>query len=277
MFDKFEPFKGLQKQAFAFSPTRYETWVGGKMIASGKTNSVVNAQVVNIEGKERVEISFNDSVLNTELAKKNIFDEFVTGSDRLQLITIPNETNSDNMGINIFKMTIGATRPSKNFSSNEPYCCNLFMQNGSIAKVTFSYSNPEKLLEFYHDQDEETFDLNFVFHSSDHLRYENGKHVSGPHGGAPRAVQVETNISGNEGFTVTMFNTDGGQAIVQMAPKQMKLINSGNGVIQLRGYGRDQMGASFADYGLTILYNNGNIEKCVLHMFDRGVEIEYLR
>ena len=32
-------------------------------------------------------------------------------------------------------------------------------------------------------------DLNFVFKSSDHLRYENGKHVSGPHGGAGRAVQ----------------------------------------------------------------------------------------
>ncbi|MCA6444096.1 MAG: hypothetical protein IM600_11765 [Bacteroidetes bacterium] len=119
-------------------------------------------------------------------------------------------------------------------------------------------------------------DLEFVFLSSDHLRYENGRHVSGPHGGAPRAVKVEANISGNEGFTVTMFNTDGGQAVVQMAPKQMKLVGSDNEKIQLKGYGHDAMGASFADYGLTIFHTNGNIEKCKLHMYDRGVDIEYL-
>lgn len=120
-------------------------------------------------------------------------------------------------------------------------------------------------------------ELDFVFHSSDHLRYENGRHVSGPHGGAPRAVKVEANINGNEGYTVTMFNTDGGQAVVQMAPKQMKLQQMDNEKIVLKGYGRDAYGASFADYGLTIYHDDGNIEKCVLHMFDRGVDIEYLR
>ena len=38
--------------------------------------------------------------------------------------------------------------------------------------------------------------LDFVFKSSDHLRYENGRQVSGPHGGARRAVKVEPNLSG---------------------------------------------------------------------------------
>lgn len=119
-------------------------------------------------------------------------------------------------------------------------------------------------------------DLNFVFHSSDHLRYENGIHTSGPHGGAPRAIKVEPNISGNEGFTVTMYNTDGGQANVQMAPKQMRVVERDNHKIQLKGYGNDALGFSFADYGLTIYHNDGNIEKCILHMHDRNVDIEYL-
>lgn len=117
----------------------------------------------------------------------------------------------------------------------------------------------------------------FIFKSSDHLRYQNGKHVSGPHGGAPRAIKVEDNISGNEGYTVTMFNTDGGQPVVQMAPKQMKLIESDNQKTILKGFGSDAMGSSFADYGLTIFHNNGSIEKCILHMYDRGVDIEYLQ
>ncbi|WP_157209259.1 hypothetical protein [Mariniflexile maritimum] len=118
--------------------------------------------------------------------------------------------------------------------------------------------------------------LDFLFKSSDHLRYENGNHVSGPHGGAPRAIKVEPNISGREGFTVTMFNTDG-QNVVQMAPKQMKIIQQNNDKIVLRGYGYDNMGSSFADYGLSIHFGNGKVDKCILHMHDRGVDIEYLK
>lgn len=122
--------------------------------------------------------------------------------------------------------------------------------------------------------------LNFVFKSSDHLRYENGRHVSGPHGGARRAVKVEPNISGNQGYTVTIFNLDGNHPVwqnnVQMAPKQMKIIEETANKIVLRGYGHDQMGSSFADYGLTIWYQGEEVEKCILHMHDRNVDIEYL-
>ncbi len=122
--------------------------------------------------------------------------------------------------------------------------------------------------------------LNFVFNSSDHLRYENGRHVSGPQGGARRAVKVEPNITGDEGYTVTLYNLDGNHPVwqnnVQMAPKQMKVIKQDNNMIILRGYGHDGMGASFSDYGLTIHYKNGQIIKCILHMHDRGVDIEYL-
>jgi tetratricopeptide (TPR) repeat protein len=134
----------------------------------------------------------------------------------------------------------------------------------------------EQLAQENENSELEELELEFVFHSSDHLRYENGLHVSGPHGGAPRAIKVEANIIGNVGYSVTMFNTDGGRSVVQMAPKQMKLIRADSEKIQLKGFGRDQMGASFDDYGLTIFHNDGNIEKCVLHMYDRGVDIEYL-
>lgn len=126
-------------------------------------------------------------------------------------------------------------------------------------------------------QDEEDLELEFVFHSSDHIRYENGKHVSGPHGSAPRAIKVEPNISGNKGYTVTLFNTDGGQAIVQMTPKQMKLISADNEKIVLRGYGNDSLGAAFEDYGLSVFHDDGTITKCILHMHDRLIDIEYIK
>jgi hypothetical protein len=122
--------------------------------------------------------------------------------------------------------------------------------------------------------------LNFIFKSPDHLRYENGIHVAGPHGGAGRAVKVEPNVSGYEGYTVTIFNLDGNHPVwqnnIQMAPKQMKIVQQTNDKVVLRGYGHDMMGASFADYGLTILFVNNQVNKCILHMHDRKVDLEYL-
>ncbi|PSJ72280.1 hypothetical protein C7N43_35085 [Sphingobacteriales bacterium UPWRP_1] len=121
---------------------------------------------------------------------------------------------------------------------------------------------------------------NFFFESSDHLRYQNGVHVAGPHGGARRAVKIEPNINGGEGYTVTIFNLDGlhpfWQNNIQMAPKQMKVVTSSDTVIGLRGYGSDSMGASFSDYGISIRHLAGKIEKVVLHMYDRQTEIHYL-
>lgn len=118
--------------------------------------------------------------------------------------------------------------------------------------------------------------LLFQFNSSDHIRYENGVHVSGPHGGAPRAVKVEPNISGGRGYTVTIYNTDD-QYVVQMTPKQMEIIKQDNNQIILRGFGSDLFGGSFADYGLTINYIENEIENCILHLLDRNVDIKYLK
>ena len=119
-----------------------------------------------------------------------------------------------------------------------------------------------------------------VFDSSDHIRFQNGQNVSGHNYGCNRRLVIEKNIQGDEGYTVTMYNLDGVHPLwknnVQMAPKQMKVIESNNDKIVLRGYGQDAMGASFADYGLTINLKNGQLYNCVLHMHDRGVDIEYL-
>ncbi len=153
MFDTFTPLRKLKKQAFTFRPTRFETWIEGAMVASGSTNSPIISKVIVSEGKEKVEVSFLDTKINKELAQANIFDEFISGNERLQLVTIPSETNVRSQGIMVFLMGCGATRPFKNFERNEPYCCNLFLQKGVIVKITFGFSNPVKLIEFYSDSE----------------------------------------------------------------------------------------------------------------------------
>ena len=149
MYDKFQPFQELQKQNFTFQPLRYEIWVKGKMVKNGHTSSMIKANVVMQNSSELVEVLFSDENLNDELASRNIFDKLITANDRLQLVVIPQESNSENMGIMMFKMIIGATRKNKHFNNNQPYCCNLFLQNNTLTKITFSFSNQEKLIEFY--------------------------------------------------------------------------------------------------------------------------------
>jgi hypothetical protein len=149
MFENFQPFLEIQKNDFVFTPSRYEIWMGGRMIKNGNSPIPIIAKVINIDNSEKIEITYTGNHLHDELALKNVFDLFVTAVDRLQLITIPEQTNSENMGIHSLKSVFGPTRKKMNFNRNEPYCCNLFIENGEIAKLTFSFSSPEKLLEFY--------------------------------------------------------------------------------------------------------------------------------
>lgn len=138
-------------------------------------------------------------------------------------------------------------------------------------------------------------DLNFVFKSSDHLRYENGIHVAGPHGGAGRAVKVESNTNGIEGYDiergdgyiVTVFNLDGNHPVwqnnVQITPKPMRIVSQTSDKIVLRGFLVQAMSPfgwvdfNGEDYGLTITLKGDQIENCILHMHDRNVDIEYLK
>ena len=48
-----------------------------------------------------------------------------------------------------------------------------------------------------------------VFNSSDHIRFQNGKNVSGHNYNCLRRLVIEKNIEGGEGYTVSMFNMDG--------------------------------------------------------------------
>lgn len=137
--------------------------------------------------------------------------------------------------------------------------------------------------------------LDFVFQSPDHLRYENGNLVSGPHGGAGRIVKVEPNINGCEGYNVkkgdgyivTIFYLSDNQPEwkknIQMTPKPMRIVNQTPNEIELRGFWV-QAESPFGfldfngeDYGLTVKMKNGNIENCILHMHDRMVDIFYLK
>lgn len=119
------------------------------------------------------------------------------------------------------------------------------------------------------------------FTSSDHIRYHNGQDVSGHNLGSNRRLVIEKDIEGGEGYTVTMYNLDDlhplWQNNVQMSPKRMRVINVNENIVQLRGYGHDSMGASFADYGVVLLIKNNEIVRLQLNIYDRNISIVYLK
>ncbi|HNY45114.1 MAG TPA: hypothetical protein PLG11_07570 [Bacteroidales bacterium] len=122
-------------------------------------------------------------------------------------------------------------------------------------------------------------EIRLRFASKDHSRFENGIHVSGPHGGAGRVIEIIPNFELKEGYLVTIYNQDSLHPVwgnnIQMAPKQMKVVRKSETEIELRGFGHDMFGNSFSDYGMTLKLYDGELEKCTLHMFDRNIDIEY--
>ena len=128
------------------------------------------------------------------------------------------------------------------------------------------------------------------FNSSDHIRFQNGQDISGHNFGCNRQIKIEKNISGNSGYTVTIYNLDSNHPVwgnnIQMAPKQMKFVGKQNNIIELRGFGYDEnalaIGApandsSFADYGILLLIENNQVERIQLNMYDRNISIVYLK
>ncbi|WP_157209258.1 hypothetical protein [Mariniflexile maritimum] len=148
MYDRFGTNQILEKQNFSFNPSRYEIWIGGKEVKNGNTNKLISANVIKVSGIEKMEINIKDSKLENEISEFNIFDQFITSGDRLILLIIPKITNVENVAFGVFRNTIGSTRNEKNFKKNEPFACSLFLINGIISKMSFSFSNPEKQIIF---------------------------------------------------------------------------------------------------------------------------------
>ena len=85
-------------------------------------------------------------------------------------------------------------------------------------------------------------------------------------------------VTPKEGFLVTMWNMDMPVPTQQMQPKLMVMSADTGDKILLRGVQLQAMGVvayDNKDYGITLHLKNRDVVKCVLHMYDRGVDIEY--
>lgn len=129
--------------------------------------------------------------------------------------------------------------------------------------------------------------VDLVLKSTHHQRYQNGIPVMGSQY-CNRTIKIENkvfkemfnglDVSPKEGFLVTMWNMDTLTPTQQMQPKLMVMISDMGDKIELRGVQLKAMGVvayDNKDYGITLHLKNRNVVKCTLHMYDRGVDIEY--
>ena len=137
-------------------------------------------------------------------------------------------------------------------------------------------------------QREESILSNFNFDSTCHQRYENYQPVRGLQV-CPRYIKIRKNINGcpgyqltpGDGYILTATNGDTGQP--QFAPKPMRVVKFSDSEILLKGYcvsAQTPFGwqnVDLSDYGFSIILNKGSILKCVLHLYDRNVDLEYQR
>lgn len=126
----------------------------------------------------------------------------------------------------------------------------------------------------------------FVFKSDCHQRFENGSEVMGLQQ-CIRSVSVEKNTNGcrgyklnpGDGYIVKVFNDDLGKP--NMSDKPMRIVSKTADKVELRGFpieAQTPFGwqeVDYRDYGFTVYYSNGIVSKCVLHMFDRNIDLEY--
>lgn len=126
-----------------------------------------------------------------------------------------------------------------------------------------------------------------VLNSTHHQRYQNGIPVMGSQF-CNRMIKIENKIfkdmfnglsvTPEKGFLVTMWNMDTPTPTHQMQPKLMEMEADMGDKILLRGITLKTQGIvalDNKDYGITLHLKNRNVIKCVLHMYDRGVDIEY--
>ena len=133
---------------------------------------------------------------------------------------------------------------------------------------------------------------NLTLISKRHQRYENGVPVMGMQY-CGRALIIENAdfrklmngapVFPSDGFLVRMFNIDvrdeNGNYQPMMQPKLMELISDNMNKVELKGIALELMGvigADFRDYSISLHLVNRRVVKCVLHMLDRGIDIEYL-
>ena len=286
----------IERESFRFIADNCKIWHKGNCIADIDSYFEIEAAVNSFNGK--IEVTFDNSEISEYIIDNFSFAEISLMNDR---VLWSNNILNGGAGCDEYEPSIMSLSYYKGKLSRiylhvykpvEVLIELVSNQEGRIEDV----ENPlKKIAESLQERNEKQFDLsNITFVSNSHQRYENGIPVKGLQK-SKRSIKIEENINGCEGYSikggdgyiVTIFNLEGNHPLwgnnIQMTPKPMRIISKSSEKIVLRGYRVEAMTPfgwtdfNGADYGFSIFIKNGEIEYCMLHMYDRNVDIKYFK
>lgn len=127
------------------------------------------------------------------------------------------------------------------------------------------------------EKSEKVIEVPTYFSSNNHKRYESGIWTGNDNLGAMRGFQFKN--TGNQTYEVSIHILDDSLSNwgdkIQMTPKPMEIISKTTNRIILRGFGKDDFGEKFSDYGVELFFENGAIASVALKLHDRNVDIVY--
>lgn len=151
-FDNWPMFQDFSFQEFRFPVDRYKEWEAGRLVASGDVHFNIYFKY-NSGGFFSQNVCIDVQLENNPMSRKIIstikFDRATANGDRILFYVAAEQTNVQNTALAMLSSLLGYTRSKKYYDSNEPIFASVFTINHNVAKVSFSFSNPDRQIDFF--------------------------------------------------------------------------------------------------------------------------------
>jgi hypothetical protein len=151
-FDNWPPFQDFSFQQFQFPVDRYEEWKAGRMVASGEVHFNIFFKYNKggfLNRKVGIDVLIDRNPMPKKIISQMKFDRATTSGERILFYIAAERTNVENASLSMLSSVLGYTRGHKYYDSNEPIFASVFTINHNVAKVSFTFGNPDRLIEFY--------------------------------------------------------------------------------------------------------------------------------
>ena len=129
-----------------FPSLRYEEYSNGNLISSGKCSARI---IIEPAGKGSINCIIENNGIEDRLMSNFSFDACITLHDRLLMLSNPEHTNAQIPVGGMLSMFVGYNRVEKFYDSLEPVVGSIYIDGNDVVKISFTLSNPERLIEFY--------------------------------------------------------------------------------------------------------------------------------
>ncbi len=99
--------------------------------------------------KVGIDVLIDRNPMPKKIISQMKFDRATTSGERILFYIAAERTNVENASLSMLSSVLGYTRGHKYYDSNEPIFASVFTINHNVAKVSFTFGNPDRLIEFY--------------------------------------------------------------------------------------------------------------------------------